>query len=188
MNIFLRTAAVLALVSAPLAFAPAANAAEWAVDHDTSSLTFSVRHGEKIVSGSFSDWDAAIDFDPEKTEAATIKVNVKTGSVATDDGQMGKTLTGEAWLDTGSFEQATFSSDEVVPTGEGSYDAIGTLTIRGISMPMTLPFVLDIKGDKAHAKGGSTLQRLDYKIGSQIDENTLDGVVKVEFDLNATKK
>ncbi|WP_321341925.1 YceI family protein [Breoghania sp.] len=188
MKSFLRAAAAIALVGAPLAFSPAAHAAEWAVDHDASKLSFSVRHGDKIVSGSFSDWDAAIDFDPTKPEDATIKVTVETRSVATDDGQMGKTLTGDAWLNSGGFAEATFASDEIVPTGEGSYDAVGTLTIRGISMPMTLPFVLDIKGDKAHAKGGSTLQRLDYKIGAEIDANTLDDVVKVDFELDATKK
>ncbi|MDJ0933138.1 MAG: YceI family protein [Breoghania sp.] len=125
--------------------------------------------------------------DPAAPETATIKVTIDTGSVATDDGQMGQTLTGYAWLNSGSFPTATFTSDEIVSTGEGTYDALGTLTIKDIAMPMTLPFTLKVDGDTAKAQGGSTLERQDYKIGSDVDEETLDGTVKVAFDLVAKK-
>ena len=188
MNKLTAAAAALAFLAAPLFVQGSASAAEWTVDHDASELAFKVRQGDKLISGKFGSWDAAIDFDPKAPESATIKVNVDTASVSTEDGQMGKTLTGDAWLDTGAFEHATFTSNEVVATGEGSYDAVGTLTIKGISMPMTLPFTLTIDGDTAKARGGSSLERQDYKIGGDVDEATLDGTVKVEFDLVAKKK
>ncbi|PTW55761.1 polyisoprenoid-binding protein YceI [Breoghania corrubedonensis] len=188
MNKLIAGAVAFAVLAAPSLAATSANAAEWAVDHGASKLIFKVRQGDKLISGSFGKWDAKIDMDPEAPETATIEVTVDTSSVATDDGQMGQTLTGEAWLATGKFAKATFSSDEVVPTGEGTYDAVGTLTIKDIAVPMTLPFMLKVDGDKAEAKGGSTLERQDYKIGSEIDDATLDGTVKVEFDVVASKK
>lgn len=188
MNKLTAATAALAFLAVPLMAQGPALAAQWAVDHDASKLAFKVRQGDKLISGKFESWDADIDFDPEAPEAGTIEVNVDTSSVSTEDGQMGQTLTGEAWLNSGAFEHATFTSNEVVSTGEGSYDAVGTLTIKDISMPMTLPFTLAIDGDTAKARGGSSLERQDYKIGGDVDEATLDGTVKVEFDLVAKKK
>ncbi|MEI2384570.1 YceI family protein [Breoghania sp. JC706] len=188
MNKMVAGALAVAFLISPALAATAADAAEWTVDHDASKLTFKVRQGDKLITGSFGKWDAKIDMDPEAPETAAINVTVDTGSVSTDDGQMGQTLTGDAWLATGAHPKATFTSDEVVPTGDGTFDAVGTLTIKDIAVPMTLPFSLKVDGDKAVARGGSTLERQDYKIGSEIDDATLDGTVKVEFDVVATKK
>ena len=188
MNKLIAGAIAVAFLAMPAVFATSASAAEWAVDHGASKLAFKVRQGDKLITGSFGKWDAAIDFDPALPETGSVTVTVDTSSVATDDGQMGQTLTGDAWLATGAFPKATFTSNEIVSTGGDSYDAVGTLTIKDIAVPMTLPFTLKIDGDTAKAKGGSTLERQDYKIGSEIDDATLDGTVKVEFDLVAKKK
>lgn len=49
--------------------------------------------------------------------------------------------------------------------GDGSYAADGTLTLRGVSKPLTLPFTLEISCDTAHAKGHLDLTRDAFGVG-----------------------
>jgi polyisoprenoid-binding protein YceI len=49
--------------------------------------------------------------------------------------------------------------------GDNRYEADGTLTIKGISRDITLPFTLDIAGDTATMRGEVALQRGDFNVG-----------------------
>jgi len=67
---------------------------------------------------------------------------------------------------------------------------LGTLTIRSVRRPVTLPFTLDLTGDHAHAIGRLDLVRTDYGIG-QGSWSTAQAVafeVAVTFDLTATRR
>ncbi len=47
---------------------------------------------------------------------------------------------------------------------EGSYKADGTLSLRDKTAPIVLSFKLNIEGDKATAKGTTTLDRNDFGV------------------------
>ncbi len=52
-----------------------------------------------------------------------------------------------------------------MPKGGDAYDAVGTLTIRGVTRDVTLPFRLSTTGDEARATGHLDLVRNDFGVG-----------------------
>jgi polyisoprenoid-binding protein YceI len=67
--------------------------------------------------------------------------------------------------------------------------AIGDLTIRGKTMPVVIPFTLDIENKTAHMKGEVSLNRTNFGIGQGqwADESTVKHDVKVIIDLKAAQ-
>lgn len=156
-------AALIVSLLTPLA-APA-HAASWTVDPSKSKLAFSGTQTGTRFEGSFSRYTAAIDFDPDHPETSRIAVTVELASAVTGDAQRDTALPEKDWFDTGAFPQARFESNAIRKTGDGSYEATGILTIRGVSQPVVLPFTLQIDGANAHAKGRVNLLRNAFGIG-----------------------
>ena len=46
-----------------------------------------------------------------------------------------------------------------------AYEAVGTLTLRGVTKALTLPFTLELNETSAHAKGHAELIRSTFGIG-----------------------
>ena len=69
------------------------------------------------------------------------------------------------------------------------YVATGTLTIRGVTKPVTLPFALAISGKTAHMTGTAQVTRLDYNIGEGewAGDKPVSHEVTVTVDLTATR-
>ncbi|HEX7761726.1 MAG TPA: YceI family protein [Caulobacteraceae bacterium] len=154
-----------ALSTAALAGATHAFAADWKIDPAQSTLGFSgVQTGARFA-GKFKRYNAVIAFDPAHPEAAHVTVTVDLASAATGDAQRDTALPGKDWLDVAQYPQAKFTSSSIRRTGAKSFEAAGTLTIRGVSRPATLPFTLDINGPAAHAKGHLDLIRTAFGVG-----------------------
>ena len=93
---------------------------------------------------------------------------------------------GGDFLDATGFPTATFKAD-LLPA-ENGYVASGTLTLKGASQPLDLPFSLELEGDTARMSASTTLQRLDFGIGATMpDESSLGFPVKVDITLTATR-
>lgn len=154
------------LIAVPLVILTApAHAASWTVDPSKSRLAFSGTQTGTRFEGQFTRYAATIDFDPDHLDASRVTVTVELASAVTGDAQRDTALPGEEWFDVGEFPQARFESNAIRKTGDGAYEAAGTLTIRGISVPIVLPFTLQIDGANAHAAGHVNLLRSAFGIG-----------------------
>ncbi len=169
--------AILALVgmkstaspdTAPVA-GPAADVGNWQVLSDYSNLTFAFTHAGNDQTGSFLLWNADITFEPDDLDNAKITAWVDLGSARTGDATYDSTLPEADWFDIAAFRKATFTSTEVRAVGEHNYIVDGMLSLRGISLPLSLPFTLKINGEEAHVEGITTLDRLDFGIGQSAD-------------------
>jgi polyisoprenoid-binding protein YceI len=179
---------VLAVAGALVLLASQACAADWKVLPAQSVLGFSgVQTGEKF-SGKFSRFEAKIALDPQKLEDAHIDVAVDTASAVTGDKQRDEALPAADWFDVAHFPQARFVSRQVKKAGEG-YEAIGDLSLRGVTKEVVLRFTLEIAGDKAHAKGHADLVRTAFGVGQGdwADGQWVALEVGVTFDLKAEK-
>ena len=182
-------AAVLVALLIGVASAAAADSPHWTVDLAKSKLGFSGTQTDQPFTGAFARYNAAIAFDPDHLESSAIKVTVDLASAATGDTQRDTALPGDDWFDVDHFPQATFVSRTIHKRPDGSYEAIGDLTLRGVTQPLTLPFTLDIKGDTAHAKGHAVLVRTAFGVG-QGQWATGDYValeVGIDVDIVATR-
>jgi polyisoprenoid-binding protein YceI len=172
---------ILALVAGP------ANAANWTVDRDASKVTFVAQQNGAPVEGRFEDWSAEISLDPDGLETAEISATVRPGSAQTGQPQIDQTLPGAAWFATASHPEATFTSQDIVSTGDTTYEARGTLTIKGTSQPFTLPFTLTIDGDTARAEAQISLARMLFGVGTDVVPPAVADPVTVSLEITATR-
>jgi polyisoprenoid-binding protein YceI len=177
--------AILAAVL--IAAGSAAQAAEWKI-LPGGALTFSGEQAGEKFSGRFSRFDAKISLDPDKLAEATIVVTVDVASAATGDRQRDAALPDKDWFDAKAFAQARFESHQVTRTAAG-YEAVGDLTLRGVSKTIRLPFTLAIDGRRAEAKGHADLRRDAFGVGQGqwASDEWVGYDVGVDFDLKAER-
>ena len=157
---------------------------EWAVESGTLSVT--IRQLGQEVTGSFSDWTAAITFDENATasEMGTIAATISIGSLTL--GAVTEQAMGPEFFDAAAFPTASF--DAVIITTETGFAAEGSLTLKGETVPVTLPFFLELTGNRAVASGSTTLDRRNYGIGpGYTDQASLGFPVVVDLELDAVR-
>ncbi|MFN3972981.1 MAG: cytochrome b/b6 domain-containing protein [Gemmobacter sp.] len=173
----------VALSGAPQAVpAPvAAGAGNWQVAE--GRLTFSLRQMGATVEGRFDRWTAEITFDAD-TGTGRVEVAIDVGSLTL--GAVTEQARGAEFLDAARHPTAIFAA-AIARDGEG-HVAAGSLTLTGRTLPVTLPFTLEILGNTARMTGTTTLDRRDFGIGqAYADAGTVGFEVIVAVTLTATR-
>lgn len=160
-------------------------ASEWSVDRGDISITITQFGSD--VTGSFSDWTSQISFDPDEAPGVqghvttTVRISSLTLGSVTDQAM------GPDFFAVESHPTAVFDA-QIVKLVE-SYEARGTLGIKGSEAAITLPFTLDMDGDTATMRGQIELDRLTFGIGANLpDESSLSFPVLVKITLTATRR
>jgi len=188
----------LAALAFALALTAPAAAANWTVDAARSTLGFEVTAQGQPFTTVFKDWSAVISFDPADLSNANATVTINLGSVDSGDRQRYGMMASKSWFDTSG---ATFSAPQGVPpgqavfqttafrkTGNTTYEADGTLAMRDVVKPVTLPFTLVITGSEAHMTGAVTINRTEWGVGQgqYAGGDPVATDVKISVDLIAT--
>jgi polyisoprenoid-binding protein YceI len=159
----------LGLVACLALLAPAALAAPpppaWTVDKTASSIRFTSSFNGAAFTGSFSRWSADIRFDPANLAASSVTATIDTASAASGDADRDQALPTDAFLAAAKFPRATYAAHAFKALGGGRYEAIGELTLRGVTKPLTLPFTLTIAGGQARMNATMALNRLAFGVG-----------------------
>jgi polyisoprenoid-binding protein YceI len=142
-----------------------AQAKDWTVDGAHSQLTFTGNQNGEIFQGGFKKFAAQITLDPDHPETGKITVTVDIASAYAGDLDRDAMLPQKDWFDTAKFPQAIFTSTAIRKTAPGKYEADGTLTLKGISKQLTLPFTLAPDNDHWRAQGSANLLRNDFGVG-----------------------
>ena len=111
-------------------------------------------------------------------------------SAKTGDDQRDASLPSDDFFAAAAHPKAIFTATKFRKTGEGRFVADGTLDLRGVKKPLSLPFSLKIDGDMATARGVTTLDRTAFGVGQGEWASTdqIGGKVKVSFALTAKRK
>jgi cytochrome b561/polyisoprenoid-binding protein YceI len=144
---------------------PDATPSPWTIRRAASALGFHTNWSQGPVDGSFGTWDAAILFDPAALDASSVKVTIDMSSVKTGVDDTETALPGDDWFAAATHPKATFTATQFRHRGGDRYEAIGTLALRGVSRPLTLPFTLKIAGDVATMHGTATIDRTVFGVG-----------------------
>jgi cytochrome b561/polyisoprenoid-binding protein YceI len=163
---------------APLAEVPS----DWEVLDGRIEIT--VRQFGSEVTGHFADWRAAISFDPEAPgqEVGAVSTTIAIPSLSL--GSVTQQAMGADFFDADSFATASF--DATLLRAVDGYEAVGTLTIKDQSVPVTLPFSLSLNEGLAEMRGDLVLDRRSFGIGDNMkDEASLAFSVKVKVTLTA---
>lgn len=180
------------LLAAIMVFSPTAayaQSADWNVDRSASAIRFSGTHAGRAFNGNFGQWTARIRFDPANLAQSRIIVVIETASAATGDRVQETTLRTGEWFDTGNHRTASFRSTSIASNGGDSYTARGVLEVKGREVPVTLPFTLDINGNRARASGRLTLDRTALNLGMASDPRAqfVSQNIQLVIDVTATR-
>lgn len=159
----------------------------WSVDYSNSHLNFVGTQGSSSsFEGSFRSFKVTLRFDPAHPEQGQINAVINTGSATSGDDERDVYLPQNDWFNIAAFPEAQFISDTILKTGENQFVAQGSLTIKGISHTVKLPFTLKPEADHWRAHGELTLNRTDFNIGQGewINENYVKHAVQVVVDLS----
>lgn len=149
---------------------PAAEAAgNWSVDYATSEIGFSGVYDGKPFGGKFQNWSADVSFYPDDLATSAVNVTVETGSVTTGTKLYDSTLREGEWFNTGAYPQAVVAVSRFEKTGEDTYTATATMTLKGKETSVPLDFQLVINGDLALLDGKAIFSRKALDLGQVSD-------------------
>ena len=138
----------------------------WNIDPAHSNITFEVTHFFTPVSGKFEKYSSEIYFDPGNLPESSIDVEVEVNSINTGNQKRDNHLRSGDFFNAAEYPVITFSSDEIVKTGDNTFAAKGSLTIKDVTQKIELPFTL--LGMKDHPMRDG-VQVAGIKIDHQID-------------------
>lgn len=168
-----QTATVHEAIAAPTpAVEPAANEslssttpAAWIIDYADSHIRFTATQAGASFQGEWQQWEADVLFAKQHLASSQAEVRIQAADVSTGDSDRDATLASSDWFDVASFATVTFKTHKIqaIPNG---YQAQATLSIRGISHPISFRF--NIGTTEAGATlltGSSQLDRLELGLG-----------------------
>jgi cytochrome b561 len=141
----------------------------WRVNSAASSIVFTGAHAGVPFEGRFSRWHADIRFDPGNLDQSKAVVTVETASAADGVPVHDSTLPRAEWFDVEDHPTADFSTTSFRASGNGVYEARGTLSIKGRAIETRLPFTLRIEGNRAVMDGTAQISRADANLGMRSD-------------------
>ena len=143
----------------------AAEARDWRMIEDESTLAFVFRQMGSPVRGTFEDFTADISFDPAAPEAASVRTEIRIDSVDTRNSERDAGIVGADWFDTATYPVAVFESTSFSHQGGDDYAVTGLLTVRDVTEEVTVPFTISVNGDRATASGAIDMDRRTFEIG-----------------------
>lgn len=160
-------------------------------DQAHTSVTAKLLHlGFSSYTLRFDKVDAQFHFDPAAPATSRIVVSIDPASIDTGSKGFDAQLTGKDWFDAADYPTISFTSDSIDP-GDGQRGTVtGTLTIHGVSKPVTLAVTFNgVGGDlipfvtRVGFSATTTIKRSDFGLtrfpGLVGDDVQLD--VEIEF-------
>jgi polyisoprenoid-binding protein YceI len=161
----------LLVMTPPCAVVQAADApatGSYVLDAAKSTLTFSFTQAGAQNKGKFTRFPVSFTFAPEQPTVGRLEVTIEVGSLDTGDKERDDTLRGADLFAVAKFPQAHFLATQFAKSATG-YEAIGKLTIRGVTHDARVPFtfrtVSEQGGAVGYMDGKTSLKRLDYGVG-----------------------
>ncbi|MDZ7923758.1 MAG: YceI family protein [Marinagarivorans sp.] len=120
---------------------PAAYADDYEIDTRGAHafVQFRIKHlGYSWLYGRFNEFEGTFTFDETNPAKNAVNVDINVESLDSMHAERDKHLRGEKFLNTGKFPKAKFVSTEYLPTGAGTADLKGDLTLHGVTKSIVL--------------------------------------------------
>ena len=191
---------LFSLTFAILLLAVPALAQTWRIDPAHSRASFSVRHfGISNIRGDFGAVTGTVDYDGKDVTKAKVNASIDVNSISTRVDKRDEHLKTDDFFDAKTHPTITFVSTAITPKGNGKFNLVGNLTMRGTTKPVTLELdapsaVLVRKGeaDRVGATASGRINRKDFGIKyHEVIENGALGVadmVDIVLDVEMTRQ
>ncbi len=174
--------------------APAIESAapRWDIIPDQSQIGFKAFVQGKEFKGQFTDFNGDIFFDPDNLAKSAADIRVKIASVQTEITARDQYLVMEPWLFAESFPESQLKTTKFEKVNKNQYVAYANLTMRGVSLPVTIPLTLAFSQNNGghevvSMQGSFEIKRLDFNIGTGdwSDPKMAENTVVIEVSLKA---
>jgi polyisoprenoid-binding protein YceI len=163
------TLLVAAAMLAQVVIASPAAPVQYTLDASRSLLRFSFTQAGASNTGRFGKLTVNMPFSADNLAASKLDVTVDVRTLDTGDKERDDTLRGGDLFDVARYPQAQFTATRLTAVGTSRYEAVGKLTIRGVTRDLKLPFVFQTKQEEGRSvgymSGQLTLRRLDFGVG-----------------------
>lgn len=179
---------IAVLLSSMLA-AAGAHADEWRMQ-DKGELAFEPTWEGQAVPGRFESFDVALDTGDGGIAGSRLTVTVQLASADMDDPDINEAIAGAEWFAVDEFPVATFTSDAIEAAPEGGYLAPGQLDLKGVRLPVDVPFQWSASGDRAEMTGELVIDRTRFDVGSGdwAGGDTIGTAVRVRFTVTLERQ
>ena len=154
-----------------------------------SSLTFTFVQEGAANKGSFKQFATELRYDEKAPAPGSLTVKVQMASVDTGDKDRNEMITGTDLFDAHKFPMAQYVASSFAKRTDGSFEAIGKLTVRGMARDLRLPLKITRTAGGLELSGESVINRLDFGIG-QGDWKSTESVgdeVKLQYKVALVK-
>jgi polyisoprenoid-binding protein YceI len=196
MNLRLALFSLFAFTSLPALAETTKTVPSWTIVKESSTLGFEGEQMGASFKGNFKSFDGTIQFDPNNLGMSKVNITIPIDSIEANSTDRNKYARMPDWFDTAKFPDAHFVTTSIEKgLDKNQYVAKGNLTIRDVTLPITLPFMLDIiKTDSgesvAKMNAQTSVNRLDYNVGQGEwkDTQSVGNQVKINISLTAKQK
>ena len=171
----------------------------WEIDSSHSSIHFSVRHLMIAkVRGQFSKWSGTLQVPNGDFRKAGLTVTIDAASIDTGVADRDAHLRSADFFDVEKFPELTFTAGEIASHGSSRFELRGSLTIKGITHPVTLSVeeagratdpwgntraVFSAKGSVSRKAFGLTWNQALETGGVMVGDH-----IEIEIDIEAVKQ
>ena len=172
-----------------LAVALVAAAAPLKTDLAKSSVSATFKQMNVPVDAKFKKFNASIDYDAAKPDAAKAVVDIDVASLDLGEAEMNKEVAKKEWFNAAQFPKASFVSSTIKPAGAGKFNVAGKLTIKGKTTDVAFPLTVKTEAGKQVFEGALPIKRLTYNIGEGEwkDTSTVADDVIIKFRVTAAQ-
>ena len=140
-----------------------------------ASLAFSFMQAGAENHGSFRQFTTELTWDEKNPAAGSLDVTVQTASLETQDKDRNDTLGGPDLFDVKKFPTAHYTASSFAKRADGGLEAVGRLTLRGVTKDLRVPLTIKTAGGGLELSGEVTIKRLAFGVG-QGDWNSTEWV------------
>jgi polyisoprenoid-binding protein YceI len=141
---------------------------DWQSQPAASKLAYSVNFEQLPIGGVFEQFLVVYKTAPDNTpQQLTVTVDIASANMGNSD--INEAIRESDWFDISHYPQAIFTSSVIGEDRDGNLIANGTLQLKGITQPVSVPFTwkpVDGQPGAMLMTGQVVLNRLDFLIGT----------------------
>jgi polyisoprenoid-binding protein YceI len=152
-----------------------------------SSVKFAIKNFGLTVDGSFKGLQGNITFNPANLSASVFNVSVDVATVNTGNGKRDTHLKKEEYFDIAKYPKINFTAKKITAAAKpGQYTMEGTVTIKGVSKPVSFPFSVSASANGNLFTGQFKINRRNFRVGG--NSMVLSDDVTVILNIAAVKQ
>jgi len=133
-----------------------------------SSVKFVIKNFGLNVDGSFKGLQGKITFNTENLTTSGFNVSVDAASINTGNGSRDGHLKKDEYFDVAKHPKVIFVSTKITAGSKpGQYTVEGVFTIKGVSKPVSFPFIVSPGANGNLFMGQFKINRRDFKVGGK---------------------